>query len=119
MEYQHLLRKWDFTTQIKSVVKQILFCSANLFPFLECFVSEQFAHPSYEVLATLKKRLGFSGETLFHPELEQDDEINQFIGKYLACSERDRKILIRTLNCLANELLCKADTSEVDTEDTK
>lgn len=76
-------------------------------------------NPSYEVLATLKKRLGFSGETLFHPELEQDDEINQFIGKYLACSERDRKILIRTLNCLANELLCKADTSEVDTEDTK
>lgn len=76
-------------------------------------------NPSYEVLATLKKRLGFSGETLFHPELEQDDEINQFIGKYLACSERDRKILIKTLNCLANELLCKTDTSEVDTEDTK
>ena len=46
VEYQHLLRKWDFTTQIKSVVKQILFCSANLFPFLECFVSEQFARPS-------------------------------------------------------------------------
>ena len=76
-------------------------------------------NPSYEVLATLKTRLGFSGETLFHPELEQDDEINQFIGKYLACSERDRKILIKTLNCLANELLCKTDTSEVDTEDTK
>lgn len=76
-------------------------------------------NPSYEVLAALKKRLGFSGETLFHPELEQDDEINQFIGKYLACSERDRKILIKTLNCLANELLCKTDTSEVDTEDTK
>ena len=76
-------------------------------------------NPSYEVLATLKKRLGFSGETLFHPELEQDDEINQFIGKYLACSKRDRKILIKTLNCLANELLCKTDTSEVDTEDTK
>lgn len=76
-------------------------------------------NPSYEVLATFKKRLGFSGETLFHPELEQDDEINQFIGKYLACSERDRKILIKTLNCLANELLCKTDTSEVDTEDTK
>ena len=76
-------------------------------------------NPSYEVLATFKTRLGFSGETLFHPELEQDDEINQFIGKYLACSERDRKILIKTLNCLANELLCKTDTSEVDTEDTK
>ena len=76
-------------------------------------------NPSYEVLEKKKKRLGFSGETLFHPELEQDDEINQFIGKYLACSERDRKILIKTLNCLANELLCKTDTSEVDTEDTK
>ncbi|MEM0530972.1 helix-turn-helix transcriptional regulator [Zongyangia sp. HA2173] len=77
-------------------------------------------NPSYEVLATLKRRLGFSGESLFHPDyLEQDEEIKQFIGKYLACSEHDRKILIRTLNCLANELLRKSDTSKDDAEDTK
>ena len=45
LEYQHLLYSWDFTNLIKSTVKQSSFCSANLFPFLECFVSEQFAHP--------------------------------------------------------------------------
>ena len=75
-------------------------------------------NPSYEVLATLKKRLGFSGESLFHPDLStQDEEINQFIGKYLACSEHDRKILIGTLNCLADELLCTTHMPEIDSKE--
>ena len=82
-------------------------------------LAEQSGVSARHIAKIEKGQINPSGETLFHPELEQDDEINQFIGKYLACSERDRKILIRTLNCLANELLCKADTSEVDTEDTK
>lgn len=69
-------------------------------------------NPSYEILNLLIKRLGISGETLFHPDIsEQDEELNQFIGKYLSCSEEKRKILIRTLNCLANELLCRFDTT--------
>lgn len=75
-------------------------------------------NPSYEILVALKKRLGFSGETLFQPDIsDQDKELNQFIGKYLACSERDRKILIRTLDCLANELLHQTEIPTVD--DTK
>ena len=75
-------------------------------------------NPSYEVLATLKRGLGFSGESLFHPDLyTQDEEINQFIGKYLACSEHDRKILIGTLNCLADELLCTTHMPEIDSKE--
>ena len=74
-------------------------------------------NPSYEVLTTLKSRLGFSGESLLHPDLSaQDEELNLFIGKYLACSEHDRKILIGTLNCLADKLLCTENTPEMDSK---
>ena len=48
VEYRHLLRKWNFTTLIKSIVKLASFKanSVNLFPFQECFVNEQSARPS-------------------------------------------------------------------------
>ena len=65
-------------------------------------------NPSYEILTLLIRRIGISGETLFHPDIsEQEKEINQIVGKYLSCSEKDRRILIKVLNCLTDELILR------------
>ena len=66
-------------------------------------------NPSYEIIKLLIKRLGISAETLFYLDIpKQDEELNEFIGKYHACSKADRQILLRTLNCLSNELLSRS-----------
>lgn len=66
-------------------------------------------NPSYEIIKLLIKRLGVSVETLFYPDISrQDAELNEFIGKYHACSNEDRQILLRTLNCLSDELLSRS-----------
>ncbi len=70
-------------------------------------------NPSYEIIKLLIKRLGISAETLFYPDIpKQDEELNQFIGKYHACSKEDRQILLKTLNCLSDELLSRSIKSE-------
>jgi len=43
---------------------------------------------------------------------KQEIELNEFISKYHARSEEDRKILLRTLNCLSDELLRRSALSE-------
>lgn len=66
-------------------------------------------NPLYEIIKLLIKRLGVSVETFFYPDIpKQDAELNEFIGKYHACSNEDRKILLRTLNCLSDELLSRS-----------
>lgn len=63
-------------------------------------------NPSYEILRLLIGRLGISADLLFYPDnTEQDTELLEFVGKYNACSKEDRQILLRTLNCLSDELL--------------
>lgn len=63
-------------------------------------------NPSYEILKLLIGRLGISADLLFHiHNIEQDTEFLEFVGKYNACTEGNRRILFRTLNCLADELL--------------
>lgn len=66
-------------------------------------------NPSYEIIKSLINRLGVSVETLFYPDIpKQDAELNEFIGKHHACSNEDRQILLRTLNCLSDELLSRS-----------
>lgn len=62
-------------------------------------------NPSYEILYSLIKRLGISANTLFNPEIsDTDEEIQRFIGKFQACTPENRKILLNTLNYLAEQL---------------
>lgn len=77
-------------------------------------------NPSYEIMKLLMNRLGVSAETLFYPDIpKQDAELNEFIGKYRACSKEDRKILLRTLNCLSDELLSRSVLSETKSKKTE
>lgn len=63
-------------------------------------------NPSYEILYPLIKRLGISANTLFNPEIsDADEEIQRFIGKFQACIPENRKILLNTLDYLAEQLL--------------
>jgi transcriptional regulator with XRE-family HTH domain len=62
-------------------------------------------NPSFEILSPLVKRLGLSGNTVFDQNnSEQDEEIQHFIGKLLACSPENRKVLLHTLDCLYEQL---------------
>lgn len=62
-------------------------------------------NPSYEILYSLIKRLGISANTLFNPEIsDTDGEIQRFIGKFQACAPENRKILLNTLDYLAEQL---------------
>lgn len=73
-------------------------------------------NPSYECLDALVKSLGVSANLLFHPDLsDQDIELERFIGKYLACTEKERQILLRTAEFLADQFIerhTKPSTSE-------
>ena len=63
-------------------------------------------NPSYEILFPLIKRLGISANTLFDPSISAEDaDIQQFIGKFQACSLENRQFLLNTLSYLAEQLL--------------
>lgn len=71
-------------------------------------------NPSYECLSALINRLGMSANVLFHPDMSpQDAELEQFIGKYLACSEDERQILLRTAECMADEFIRRHKNQQV------
>lgn len=63
-------------------------------------------NPSYEILYPLIKRLGISANTLFDPGISDvDAEIQRFIGKFQACTPESRRVLLNTLDYLAEQLL--------------
>ena len=63
-------------------------------------------NPSYECLDALIKSLGVSANLLFHPDMsEQDIELERFIGKYLSCTEEERRILLHTAEFMADQFM--------------
>ncbi len=73
-------------------------------------------NPSYECLSALINRLGISANSLFHSNMpSQETELERFIGKYLACTEEERQILLHTAESLAEQFISrhpKTDESE-------
>lgn len=71
-------------------------------------------NPSYECLVYLIKRLGMSANLLFYPETAlQDIELERFIGKYLSCNDLERKILLHTAECMAEEFIKLHDVQTI------
>ncbi|CAK7035968.1 helix-turn-helix transcriptional regulator [Tissierella sp.] len=61
---------------------------------------------TYETLSVIIERLGISANMLFPSKISVDDEeIQRFIGKFQSCTSENRKILLNTLDCLAEQLL--------------
>lgn len=76
-------------------------------------------NPSYEILYPLIKRLGISANTLFNPEIsDTNEEIQRFIGKFQACTPENRKILLNTLDYLAEQLLTLQHNASINPEET-
>lgn len=64
-------------------------------------------------------RLGVAPNELFYSDVPAaEKEVQHFMGKFLACTEDERKILLKTLDCLAEQFISRHyKTSE--TQDSK
>lgn len=61
---------------------------------------------TYETLSLLIERLGIPANALFQTKTSTDNEdIQKFIGKFQSCTPENQKILLNTLDFLAEQLL--------------
>ena len=66
-------------------------------------------NPTYETLSRLIERLGISADTLFPSEMPVEDEgLQSFLGKFKSCNKKNQRILLKTLNFLAEQLLSES-----------
>lgn len=64
------------------------------------------ANPSFEVLADIIHRLGISADELFFPDItKQEEETRHLLNKLAACTEDERQIILKTLDCMAEQFL--------------
>lgn len=64
------------------------------------------ANPSYEVLFDLIHRLGMSADILFYPDMDKvEKDVRHLLCKFAACTEDERQIILKTLDCLAEQFL--------------
>lgn len=62
-------------------------------------------NPTYETLSRLVSRLGISADTLFPSETPLENaELQNLIRKFQSCSPENQKILLNTLDFLAEQL---------------
>lgn len=65
-------------------------------------------NPSFDVLASFIRRLGISADELFYPGAsEQEKQVQYFMGKFLACTEEKRQIILKTLDCMAEQFISR------------
>lgn len=65
-------------------------------------------NPSFDVLASYISRLGVAPNELFYSDVPiVEKEVQHFMGKFLACTEDERVILLKTLNCLAEQFISR------------
>ena len=76
-------------------------------------------NPSFDILTSYINRLGIAPNELFYTDVPAvEKEVQHFMGKFLACTEDERKILLKTLDCLAEQFISRRyKTSE--TQDSK
>lgn len=75
-------------------------------------------NPSFEILCPIVRRLGISGDVLFHPELSDEDlDVKHLIGKFQVCHPKERKFMLNTVDCMAEQFL--SQHSESDTKDSE
>ena len=70
---------------------------------------------SFEILHALVPCLGISPDDLFYPESpETEREAKQLTGYYKACPPDDRVLIMKTVQCLANELMDRSEATKKD-----
>jgi len=77
-------------------------------------------NPSFEKLHALVTALGVPPIDLFYSELpDEEREVGQLTGYYRACPHDDRVLIMKTVQCLTNELMGRSKTAEDDSEKTQ
>lgn len=65
-------------------------------------------NPSFDVLASYINRLGVAPNELFYSDVPAvEKEVQHLMGKLLACTENERTILLKTLDCLAEQFISR------------
>ena len=60
---------------------------------------------SIEVLADVIYRLGLSADVLFYPEMPKiEQQTKQLLCKFAACTEEERAVLLKTLDCMVEQM---------------
>lgn len=70
---------------------------------------------SIEVLADVIYRLGLSADILFYPDMPQlEQQTKQLLCKFAACTEDERVFLLKTLDCMAEQMLSRHEKAVED-----
>lgn len=65
-------------------------------------------NPSFDMLASYISRLGIAPNELFDPDAPAvEKEVQHLMGKLLACTEDERAILLKTLDCMADQFISR------------
>ena len=60
---------------------------------------------SIEVLADVIYQLGLSADVLFYPEMPKiEQQTKQLLCKFAACTEEERAFLLKTLDCMVEQM---------------
>lgn len=72
-------------------------------------------NPSFDILRSIVRRLGISGDLLFYPELsDEDTDVKHLIGKFQICEPQERKFMLNTVDCMTEQFLAGHDKSETE-----
>lgn len=70
---------------------------------------------SVEVLADVIYRLGLSADVLFYQDMPKvEQQTKQLLCKFAACTEEERAFLLKTLDCMAEQMLSWHEKADED-----
>ena len=70
---------------------------------------------SIEVLADVIYRLGLSADVLFYPDMSKvEQQTKHLLCKFAACTEEERAFLLKTLDCMAEQMLSRHERAAGD-----
>ena len=70
---------------------------------------------SIEVLADVIYRLGLSADVLFYPDMSKvEQQTKHLLCKFAACTEDERAFLLKTLDCIAEQMLSRHERAAGD-----
>lgn len=72
-------------------------------------------NPSYKVLSAIVQRLAMSADSLFYPDISQQEaEKQQLLSKFAACTGEEKRFLLNTVNCMVEQMISRRheETSE-------
>ncbi len=70
---------------------------------------------SIEVLADVVYRLGLSADVLFYPDMPKvEQQTKHLLCKFAACTEDERAFLLKTLDCMAEQMLSRHERAAGD-----